>query len=70
MTAVPSRKIDFPESHAQELEAEASRLNLSVPAYVRYLQERQRADLAPERFDRMIGEVFGRFGKAMRKLAQ
>lgn len=54
----------------QRFEAEASRLNLTLAAYLRYLMERQRPGADADRLDRHVEEVFGRFGKAMRKLAE
>lgn len=52
-----------------ELEAAAERLNLSLPAYIVYLHERHRAGASPD-LDRMVREVYGRYGKVMRRLAQ
>jgi hypothetical protein len=53
----------------QQLEAAAARLNLSLSAYLLYLHSRQRAGIDPETLDRMVHEVFGRYGQVMRRLA-
>jgi hypothetical protein len=62
----PDRQINVSAEQAQELEREAVRLNLTVSAYIRYLQERQRAGISPQRFDRVVSQVFGRYGRVMR----
>ena len=54
----------------QELEDAAAKLNLSLGAYVQYLMTRQTVSVGPKRFDRMVREVFGRYGSAMRNLAK
>lgn len=54
----------------ERFETEAQRLNLTLAAYLRYLMERQHPDADSDRLDRHVGEVFGRYGKAMRKLAE
>lgn len=51
-------------------EQEAARLNLTPAAYLLYLMERAKPGKDPVRLDRMVNEVFGRYGPAMRKLAQ
>ncbi|MCK6483548.1 MAG: hypothetical protein HUU22_08750 [Phycisphaerae bacterium] len=53
----------------KQLEQEAARLNLSLSAYLFYLHSRQRAGIDPSLLDRMVEEVFGRYGRVMRRLA-
>jgi hypothetical protein len=52
------------------LEVEAAELNLSVGAYVLYLQTRRQLGTGAARFDRIVEEVFGRHGELMRRLAK
>ncbi len=52
------------------LEAESARLNLTVAAYIEYLTKRSSGGIRPEQFDRVVNEVFGRYGGTMRKLAK
>jgi len=54
----------------RDLEAAAGRLNLSVSAYLLYLYSRQQAGVDPELLDRMVHQVFGRYGNVMRRLAK
>jgi hypothetical protein len=54
----------------QQLEAEASRLKLSLSAYILYLHERAAGGRDILRFDRHVREVFGRHGELMRRLAK
>lgn len=68
----PSETIQFqatPELRRQ-LEAEASRLKLSLSAYILYLHERAAGGKDTLRFDRHVREVFGRHGELMRRLAK
>lgn len=52
------------------VETEARRLNLTIAAYFEYLVKRQTAGIPAEQFDRVVNEVFGRYGGTMRKLAE
>lgn len=72
MTTIPREIVQFEASgeFKKHLEAEAKRLNLTLGAYIEYLAKRQSAGIPAEQFDRIVGEVFGRFGPTMRKLAQ
>ena len=70
MSIPPDGNIELPLGHAKELEAEAAKLNLTVPAYLRYLRDRKGSGVTPERFDRMVNEIFGRYGTTMRNLAK
>ena len=54
----------------RQLEAEASRLKLSMSAYILYLHERAVAGRDSSRFDRHVREVFGKHGELMRRLAK
>jgi hypothetical protein len=51
-------------------EQEAARLHLTPAAYLMYLMDRAKPGKDAARLDKMVNEVFGRFGPAMRKLAQ
>jgi hypothetical protein len=54
----------------RQLEAEASRLNLSLAAYILYLHARLTPGRDTERLDRHVGEVFGKHGELIRRLAK
>jgi len=54
----------------QRLEAEAARLQLSLSAYILYLQERTRQGQDATRLDRHVRDVFGKHGELMRRLAK
>ncbi len=54
----------------RQLEAEATRLNLSLSAYILYLHSRIAPGRDGQRFDRHIQEVFGKHGDLMRRLAK
>jgi len=54
----------------QALEVEASRLNLSVSAYIVYLRTRLTSGGDAARLDRHVHEVFGKHGELMRRLAK
>jgi hypothetical protein len=54
----------------RQLEAEAARLNLTLSAYILYLQTRLAPGQDAARFDRQIQEVFGKHGELMRRLAK
>ena len=72
MTTVPRVTVQFettPE-HRARLEAEAARLNLTVGAYIQMLQSRQKPGRDAVQFDRVIQQVFGRYGQTMRNLAK
>jgi hypothetical protein len=72
MSAAPRQPliIDASEDLRGLVQSEADRLNLTPPAYLRYLIERQRPGVDPARFDRIVEEVFGRHGSTVRKLAK
>ncbi len=54
----------------RQLEADAVRLNLSVSAYIMYLQLRLTPGREQARLDRHVREVFGQHGDLMRRLAK
>jgi hypothetical protein len=54
----------------RQLEAEAARLNLSLSAYILYLQSRLAPGQDTARLDRHVEEVFGKHGALMRRLAK
>lgn len=73
MSTTPKQTINIPNASdelIQHFASEASRLNLSPAAYLWYLLSRQQPGLDQDRLDRMVDEVFGRYGQTMRKLAQ
>ena len=54
----------------RQLDAEAAKLNLSLPAYILYLHSRMTPGQDAERLDRHVREVFGKHGQPMRRLAK
>jgi len=54
----------------KQLESEAARLNLSLPAYILYLHARMAPGSDASRLDRQVREVFGKHGELIRRLAQ
>jgi hypothetical protein len=52
------------------LESEAARLNLTVSAYILYLQTRLTPGQDAARLDRHVEQVFGKHGDLMRRLAK
>jgi hypothetical protein len=54
----------------KEIEDAAAKLNLSVPAYIKYLQSRLKPGSDAGRLDRHVREVFGKQGDLMRRLAK
>lgn len=64
--------VQFQATHEfhQQLEAEAERLNLSLSAYIQYLHARVSSGFDAERLDRHVGEVFGKHGELIRRLAK
>jgi hypothetical protein len=68
----PSETIQFQATPQlrRQLEAEASRLKLSMSAYILYLHERAAGGRDVVRFDRHVREVFGKHGELMRRLAK
>jgi len=54
----------------QQLEQEASLLNLSLSAYILYLHARLVPGSDSSRLDRHVREVFGKHGDLMRRLAK
>jgi len=68
----PTETIQFqatPEFR-KALEAEAARLNLTMPAYILYLHARLAPGRDAVRLDRHVREVFGKHGELMRRLAK
>lgn len=66
----PSLQIDgIDPIDKQQFEQAAAALNLSPAAYLKYLMSRPYGEDAA-RLDRHVREVFGRYGKTMRKLAE
>jgi hypothetical protein len=53
-----------------QLETEASRLHLSLAAYILYLHTRMMPGSDVARLDRHVREVFGKHGELMRRLAK
>ena len=54
----------------KQLETEASKLNLSLSAYILYLHARIVSGRDSARPDRHVREVFGKHGELMRRLAK
>jgi hypothetical protein len=54
----------------RQLENEASRLKLSLSAYILYLHTRMTQGVDAPRLDRHVREVFGKHGDLMRRLAK
>ncbi len=69
---VPRELIQFEASaeFKRRIEADAARLNLSIAAYFEYLHTPSSAGVEHERFDKVVDQVFGRFGQTMRNLAK
>jgi hypothetical protein len=67
-----AEKIELTLSSAlrAKLESEAAKLNLSLSAYIMYLQERLSPACDSARLDRHVREVFGKHGELMRRLAK
>lgn len=72
MTSTPREilHLEISAEFKRFLEREASRLNLTIAAYIEYKTKRESAGTSPDQFDRVVNEVFGRYGGTMRKLAQ
>ena len=68
----PTETIQFQATpqFRKQLETEASRLKLSLSAYILYLHERTAAGRDALRLDRHVAEVFGKHGDLMRRLAK
>jgi len=69
-TARESLVIETSAELKRQFSDDASRLHLSPSAYLLYLMARQKPGVDAARLDRMVGEVFGRYGEVMRKLAE
>jgi hypothetical protein len=54
----------------RQIESEAAKLNLSLSAYILYLQARKAPGQEEARLDRVVREVFGKHGELMRRLAK
>jgi hypothetical protein len=54
----------------RQLEEEASRLKLSLSAYILYLHARLAPGGDADRLDRHVREIFGKHGDLMRRLAK
>ena len=70
MPATETMPLQVTPEFRRQLEAEAAKLNLSVSAYVLYLHARLAPGQDSARLDRMVGEVFGKHGELMRRLAK
>jgi hypothetical protein len=70
MTATQTMQIQATPELRQQLELEATKLNLSVSAYILYLHERAKPGVDVERLDRHVREVFGVHGDLIRRLAK
>lgn len=68
----PTETIQFQATpyFRRQLEAEASRLNLSLSAYIQYLHARLSPGRDWARLDRHVREVFGKHGELIRRLAK
>ena len=64
--------IQIPASEAdrREFEAEAAKLNLSLSAYILMKLRGAPAEMPQARYDRIVQEVFGKYGTVMRNLAK
>lgn len=54
----------------RQLETDAARLNLSLSAYILYLQARMTPPTDAATLDRRVRDVFGKHGDLMRRLAK
>jgi hypothetical protein len=54
----------------RQLDAEAAKLNLSLSAYILYLNSRMSPGQDADRLDHHVREVFGKHGQLMRRLAK
>lgn len=72
MTAAQTETVQFQINleTKKAIEDAAARLNLTPSAYLTYLVERVKPGVDAQRLDRMVNEVFGKFGPAMRALAK
>lgn len=70
MTALETVQFQATPEFRRSIEAEASRLNLSLSAYILYLRQRLESGTEAARFDRHVQEVFGRHGDLIRRLAK
>jgi hypothetical protein len=71
MSATETIKFQATPEFRKQVEQEAARLNLTLPAYFLYLHATR---LVPgqdaERLDRHVREVFGKHGELIRRLAK
>ena len=70
MSATETIQFQATPEFRRQLEAEAARLNLSLPAYFLYLHARLTPGRDAARLDRHVNEVFGKHGELMRRLAK
>lgn len=70
MSSLDTIQIQATPEFRKQLEDAAAKLNLSVSAYILYLQVRLRPGTDPARLDRHVRDVFGRQGDLMRRLAK
>lgn len=70
MSAIPQESVQVSPEVKRRLEEEAQRLHLTVGAYLAYLMVRGDPTVDASRLDRMVDEVFGKHGEAMRRLAK
>ncbi|MEX2081803.1 MAG: hypothetical protein WEC33_09325 [Dehalococcoidia bacterium] len=70
MSATDTIQFQATPEFRKQLEAEAGRLNLTLPAYILYLHARLAPGRDADRLDRHVREVFGKHGEVMRRLAK
>lgn len=70
MSATEVIQIHATPEFRQRIETEAAKLNLSLSAYILYLQTRIAPGRDAARFDQHVKEVFGHHGDLMRRLAK
>ena len=70
MGAVETIQFQATPEFRRQIESEAAKLNLSLSAYILYLQQRLSPGADAARLDRHVREVFGRHGDLIRRLAK
>jgi len=70
MAASETIQLQATPEFRRELEAEASRLHLSLGAYIMYLHRRMMPGVDAARLDRHVREVFAKHGELMRRLSK
>lgn len=64
-----TRAIELPADQADELEAQAKAMGMSLPAYLSYLQK-CRSSMRDVRFNDAVSHVFKNYPETLKKLAQ